>query len=118
ATGYGATFFAQRMLHTRGDSLEGKRVVVSGSGNVATYAVEKVHQLGGTVVACSDSAGYVVDEAGIDLELLKQIKQVQRGRMSEYPDQRGSARFVAGGSIWDVPCDVAMPSATQNELHA
>jgi glutamate dehydrogenase (NADP+) len=118
ATGYGATFFAQRMLQTRGDSLEGKRVVVSGSGNVATYAVEKVHQLGGTVVACSDSAGYVVDEAGIDLELLKQIKQVQRGRMSEYADKRGRARFVAGGSVWDVPCDVAMPSATQNELHA
>ena len=118
ATGYGATFFAQRMLQTRGDSLEGKRVVVSGSGNVATYAVEKVHQLGGSVVACSDSAGYVVDEAGIDLELLKQIKQVQRGRMSEYAGQRTGARFVEGGSIWDVPCDVAMPSATQNELHA
>jgi glutamate dehydrogenase (NADP+) len=118
ATGYGATFFAQRMLQTRGDSLEGKRVVVSGSGNVATYAVEKVHQLGGIVVACSDSAGYVVDESGIDLELLKQIKQVQRGRMSEYAGQRAGALFVEGGSIWDVPCDVAMPSATQNELHA
>jgi glutamate dehydrogenase (NADP+) len=118
ATGYGATFFAQRMLQTRGDSLDGKRVVVSGSGNVATYAVEKVHQLGGRVIACSDSAGYVVDEAGIDLELLKQIKQVQRGRMSEYAEQRAGAHFVAGGSIWDVPCDVAMPSATQNELHA
>jgi glutamate dehydrogenase (NADP+) len=118
ATGYGATFFAQRMLGTRGESLDGKRVVVSGSGNVATYAVEKVHQLGGTVVACSDSEGYVVDEAGIDLELLKQIKQVRRGRIREYVELRGgSARFVTGGSVWDVPCHVAMPSATQNELH-
>ena len=119
ATGYGATFFAQRMLETRGEALDGKRVVVSGSGNVATYAIEKVHQLGGTVVACSDSEGYVVDDAGIELEILKEVKQVRRGRVREYADLRGgSARFVAGGSVWDVPCHVAMPSATQNELHA
>jgi glutamate dehydrogenase (NADP+) len=116
ATGYGAAFFAERMLGTRGDSLDGKRVVVSGSGNVAIYAVEKVHQLGGTVVACSDSHGYVVDEAGIDLELLKDVKEGRRGRVSDYAARRGSARFVPDGRIWDVPCQVAMPSATQNEL--
>jgi glutamate dehydrogenase (NADP+) len=117
ATGYGATFFAQRMLQTRGESLEGKRAVVSGSGNVAIYTIEKVQALGGTVVACSDSSGYVVDEAGIDLELLKQVKEVERGRVSDYAGRRGgAARFVADGSIWDVPCAVAFPSATQNEL--
>jgi glutamate dehydrogenase (NADP+) len=119
ATGYGAAFFAQRMLETRADSLAGKRVVVSGSGNVAIYAIEKVHQLGGTVVACSDSQGYVVDDGGIDLELLKQVKEIERGRVSDYARQRGpGARFVGDGSVWDVRCDVAMPSATQNELDA
>jgi glutamate dehydrogenase (NADP+) len=91
--------------------------VVSGSGNVAIYAIEKVHALGGTVVACSDSSGYVVDEAGIDLDLLKQVKEVERGRVSDYAGRRGgAARFVADGSVWDVPCHVAIPSATQNEL--
>ncbi len=118
ATGYGTVFFVDEMLRLRGGSLDGKRVVVSGSGNVATYAVEKVHQLGGTVVAMSDSGGYVVDEKGIDLGLVQQIKEVERGRISEYADRRESAHFVAGGSIWDVPCDVALPCATQNELDA
>ncbi|MGY2001331.1 NADP-specific glutamate dehydrogenase [Blastococcus sp. SYSU DS1024] len=116
ATGYGAAFFADAMMRARGESFDGRRVVVSGSGNVAVYGIEKVHQLGGTVVACSDSGGYVVDDAGIDLDLLKQVKEVERGRISDYADRRGSAGFVAGGSIWDVPCDVAIPSATQNEL--
>jgi glutamate dehydrogenase (NADP+) len=116
ATGYGTVFFVDEMLRGRGESLEGKRVVVSGSGNVATYAIEKVHQLGGTVVACSDSGGYVVDETGIDLELVKELKEVRRARISEYVDRRGSASYVADGSIWDVPCDVALPCATQNEL--
>lgn len=116
STGYGAVFFAQKMLATAGDSFDGKRVVVSGSGNVATYAIEKVHQLGGTVVACSDSGGYIVDEQGIDLELLKEIKNVRRGRVGEYADARAGAAHVPGGSIWDVACDVAIPSATQNEL--
>ena len=116
STGYGAVFFAQEILGTSGDSLEGKRVIVSGSGNVATYATQKVHQLGGTVVAVSDSSGYVVDEKGIDLELLKDVKEVRRARISEYADAREGASFVAGGSIWDVPADVAIPSATQNEL--
>ena len=116
ATGYGAAFFAEAMMKVRGESFDGKRVVVSGSGNVAVYGIEKVHQLGGTAVACSDSSGYVVDEQGIDLDLLKQVKEVERGRIDAYAERRQSATFVAGGSIWDVPCDVAIPSATQNEL--
>src|SRR5690348_10754004 len=87
ATGYGAAFFAQAMMETAGESFDGRRVVVSGSGNVALYGIEKVHQLGGTVVACSDSEGYVVDEAGIDLDVLKQVKDVERGRISEYADR-------------------------------
>lgn len=116
ATGYGTAFFVQEMLRQRGDSLDGKNVVVSGSGNVAIYAVEKVHEMGGTVVACSDSAGYVVDEAGIDLELLKELKEVERARISEYAERRPGATYVAGGSIWDVPCRVALPCATENEL--
>ncbi|MGY2064178.1 NADP-specific glutamate dehydrogenase [Blastococcus sp. SYSU DS0619] len=116
ATGYGAAFFAEAMMDVRGESFDGKRVVVSGSGNVAVYGIEKVHQLGGTAVACSDSTGYVVDEKGIDLDLLKQVKEVERGRVADYAERRDSASFVPGGSIWDVPCDVAIPSATQNEL--
>ncbi|MEV0687323.1 NADP-specific glutamate dehydrogenase [Nocardia sp. NPDC050378] len=117
ATGYGAVFFVDEILSAAGRSMEGQKVVVSGSGNVAIYAIEKVHQLGGTVVACSDSSGYVVDEQGIDLELLKEIKEVQRGRIADYAEKRGgAARFVAGGSLWEVPCDIALPCATQNEL--
>ena len=97
--------------------LSGKRVVVSGSGNVAIYTMEKVQSLGGKIMACSDSNGYVVDENGIDLALVKEIKEVRRERISEYARIRGTgAHYIAGGSIWDVPCDVAMPSATQNEL--
>ncbi len=117
ATGYGTVFFADAMLRRVGDSFEGKRVVVSGSGNVAIYAVEKAQELGATVVAVSDSSGYMVDDHGIDLALLKDVKEIRRGRIADYADQRGSqASFVAGGSIWDVPCDVALPCATQNEL--
>ncbi|BAK36289.1 NADP-specific glutamate dehydrogenase [Microlunatus phosphovorus NM-1] len=118
ATGYGTVFFTAEMLAARGQDLEGRQVIVSGSGNVAIYAIEKVHQLGGTVIACSDSSGFVVDEKGIDLDLLKQIKLAQRGRISEYADLRGcSARHVRGESIWQLPCDIALPCATQNELH-
>jgi glutamate dehydrogenase (NADP+) len=116
ATGYGTVYFVEEILKVAGDSFDGKRAVVSGSGNVAIYAIEKVHQLGGTVVACSDSAGYVVDEDGIDLELVKEIKEVRRGRIAEYADRRPSARYVDGGSVWDVPCDIALPCATQNEI--
>jgi glutamate dehydrogenase (NADP+) len=118
ATGYGTVFFVEEILKTRHDSFDGKKVVVSGSGNVAIYAIEKVQQLGGTVVACSDSGGYVVDEKGMDLELLKDIKEVRRARISEYAEIRGDAvRYVEGGSVWEVPCDVALPCATQNELN-
>lgn len=117
ATGYGATYFVQRMLQARKQDFDGKRVVVSGSGNVAIYTMEKVIEFGGKVVACSDSNGYIVDENGIDLDLVKEIKEVRRERISEYARQKGqSVHYIEGGSIWDVPCDVAMPSATQNEL--
>ncbi|MGF7123608.1 glutamate dehydrogenase (NADP+) [Rhodococcus sp. AG1013] len=116
ATGYGVAYFTAEMMAAKGESLEGKKVVVSGSGNVAIYAIEKVHQLGGTVVACSDSAGYVVDPKGIDLELLKEIKEIKRARISEYADQVPHATYVEGGSIWDVECEIALPCATQNEL--
>jgi glutamate dehydrogenase (NADP+) len=117
ATGYGAVYFVERMLATKGTSFDGKRAVVSGSGNVAIYTMEKILASGGTIVACSDSSGYVVDEKGIDLDLVKEIKEVRRERISEYARLKGTgAHYIEGGSIWDVPCDVAMPSATQNEL--
>ena len=116
ATGYGTVLFAQSMLGTKGDSLEGKTVAVSGSGNVAIYAVEKLQALGGKAVTISDSSGYVVDEAGIDLDLLKQVKEVERGRVADYAARRPGARVATGGSVWQVPCDVALPCATQNEL--
>ncbi|QLL65448.1 NADP-specific glutamate dehydrogenase [Sinorhizobium mexicanum] len=117
ATGYGATYFVERMLATRGHSFEGRQTVVSGSGNVAIYTMEKVIEFGGTIVACSDSSGYVVDEAGIDLDLVKEIKEVRRERIAEYARiKRDGTRYIEGGSIWDVPCHIAMPSATQNEL--
>jgi glutamate dehydrogenase (NADP+) len=117
ATGYGTVFFIDEILKAKGQSFDGKRVIVSGSGNVAIYAIEKVHQLGGTVIACSDSSGYVVDEKGLDLQLLKEIKETQRGRIADYAQLRGGqARFVEGGRVWDVPCDIAVPCATQNEL--
>jgi len=117
ATGYGTVFFADEMLKLSGESFEGKKVVVSGSGNVAIYALEKVNQLGGMVVAMSDSSGYVVDENGIDLEQMQDLKEVRRGRISEYADVNSAARFVEDGQIWDVPCDIALPCATQNELN-
>ncbi|MCZ7416066.1 MULTISPECIES: NADP-specific glutamate dehydrogenase [unclassified Streptomyces] len=116
ATGYGTVYFAQEMLATRGGGFDGRRVVVSGSGNVAVYAVEKVHALGGRVVACSDSSGYLVDEDGIDLELLKDVKEVRRARLSAYAEAKPTARFSASGTVYDVPCEVALPCATQNEL--
>jgi glutamate dehydrogenase (NADP+) len=116
ATGYGTVFFAREMLRARGDDLDGKTCVVSGSGNVAIFAIEKAHQLGGTVVACSDSDGFVHDPAGIDLDLLKEIKLVERGRVEAYAARRPGATFHAGGNIWRIECQVALPCATQNEL--
>ena len=121
ATGYGNTYFTRAMLQTQGEDFDGKTVVVSGSGNVAIYTIEKVQFYGGKVVACSDSSGYVVDEGGIDLALLKEIKEVRRGRIVDYLRLKGEGSgvyFVKSGDgvIWDVACQVAMPSATQNEL--
>jgi glutamate dehydrogenase (NADP+) len=116
ATGYGTVYFVAEMLKARGDSLEGKTAVVSGSGNVAIYTIEKIHELGGKVVACSDSNGYVYDEQGIDLDLVKLLKEIQRRRIKEYVEKRTHAKFVEKGNIWEIPCDVAMPSATENEI--
>ena len=116
ATGYGAVLFAEEMLKARGEDLDGRTCVVSGSGNVAIYAIEKAHQLGGSVVACSDSNGTVHDPKGIDLDLLKQVKEVERGRLTDYAERRSSATYAERGCIWDIPCQVAIPSATQNEL--
>ncbi len=120
ATGYGLCYFTKEMLaNQKNDSFEGKRVVISGSGNVATYAAEKAMSYGAKVVAMSDSAGYVVDENGIDLDVIKQIKQVERGRIKEYAARVSGASFVEGcAGIWTVPCDIALPCATQNELDA
>ncbi|PLW70578.1 NADP-specific glutamate dehydrogenase [Pseudohalioglobus lutimaris] len=117
ATGYGTVYFTQEMLKAQGDDMEGKRVLVSGSGNVAIYAIEKAHDLGATVVACSDSSGFVLDEKGIDLETLKRIKEVERQRISNYLEYHPHAKYISGGSIWSVPCDIALPCATQNELN-
>jgi glutamate dehydrogenase (NADP+) len=116
ATGYGTVFFAEEMLATLGDGIDGKTALVSGSGNVAIYAMEKISQLGGKAISASDSSGYVVDEAGIDIDLLKQIKEVERGRVSDYAARRAGARFVNAGRLWDVPAQLAFPCATQNEL--
>ncbi|MFJ9853727.1 NADP-specific glutamate dehydrogenase [Streptomyces sp. NPDC101150] len=119
ATGYGTVLFLAEMLNVRGESLDGQRVTVSGSGNVAIHAIEKAQELGAHVLTAADSGGYVLDEKGMDLPLLKQIKEVERGRIRTYADRRGtSARYVPGGRVWDVPTDVALPCATQNELDA
>jgi glutamate dehydrogenase (NADP+) len=120
ATGYGDVYFAQSMLATKGQSFEGKTVVVSGSGNVAQYAAEKATQLGGKVVTLSDSAGYIYDEAGIDAEKLAyvmEIKNVNYGRISDYLTKYPNAKYVAGKRPWEVKCDIALPCATQNELN-
>lgn len=120
ATGYGAVYFAQSMLETKGENLVGKTVVVSGSGNVAQYAVEKATQLGAKVVTMSDSDGYIYDSEGIDsskLAFVMKLKNEQRGRISEYLTQYPNAQYVANKRPWEVPCELAMPCATQNELN-
>jgi glutamate dehydrogenase (NADP+) len=118
ATGYGLVYFVAEMLASRDASFEGREVVVSGSGNVAIYAIEKAVQLGGHVISCSDSSGAVHDPKGIDLDLLKQIKEVERGRVSDYVERRGDgARFIPESTVWDLPCAIALPCATQNELN-
>ena len=117
ATGYGLCYFVNEMLAHAGLSFEGQRVVVSGSGNVALYACEKAQAFGARVVAMSDSSGYVVDENGIDLAVMKRIKEVERGRISAYAERVPSAKFTPGcRGVWTVPCDIALPCATQNEL--
>jgi glutamate dehydrogenase (NADP+) len=119
ATGYGTVYFAQEMLGTKGLDFTGKTVVVSGSGNVAQYAIEKATQLGAKVVTASDSSGYVYDANGIDAEklaFLMELKNVKRGRIKDYADKYG-CEFVAGKTPWGVKCDIALPCATQNELN-
>lgn len=116
ATGYGTIYFLNEMLKHKGLDISSMRAVVSGSGNVATYAIEKLQELGAKVVACSDSNGVIYDEEGIDLELVKQIKEVERARISVYVDRKPNAVFTAGGNIWDIPTELAVPCATQNEL--
>ncbi|WP_033959775.1 NADP-specific glutamate dehydrogenase [Psychroserpens jangbogonensis] len=120
ATGYGCVYFAQNMLKTKNDSIDGKTVVISGSGNVAQYACEKITQLGGKVLTLSDSGGYIHDADGIDadkLAFIMNLKNVKRGRISEYVNQYSSAIYHAGERPWSVNCDIALPCATQNELN-
>lgn len=117
ATGYGLLYYTNEMLKANGKSLEGAKVLVSGSGNVAIYATEKAQQLGAKVIALSDSNGYVVDEDGIKLDTVKQIKEVERKRISEYVKYHPTAKYYEGKGIWTVKCDIALPCATQNELN-
>ena len=118
ATGFGLCYFADAQLKDNGQSFQGKRVVISGSGNVAIYANQKATQLGGKVIAMCDSNGYIVDENGIDYKLIQQIKEVKRARIKTYLDYVPSAKYVEGcAGIWTVPCDIALPCATQNELN-
>lgn len=116
ATGYGLVYFVATLLEDHKDSLEGKTVVVSGAGNVAIYAIEKAQQLGAKAVTCSDSTGWVYDPEGIDVALLKEVKEVKRARLTAYAEARPSAQYHEGRGVWSVPCDVALPCATQNEL--
>jgi len=117
ATGYGLVYFTDEMLRQHGDSLKDKTAVVSGSGNVAIYATKKAQQLGSKVVALSDSNGYIYDVDGIDLAVVKEIKDVRRGRISEYKNYKPNAVYTEGKGIWNIKCDIALPCATQNELN-
>ncbi len=117
ATGYGLLYIVEEMLRANNHNIAGKTVAISGSGNVAIYACEKAQQLGAKVVTISDSTGWIFDEAGIDIELVKEIKEVKRGRLTEYVVARPNAKYYEGTGVWSVKCDVALPCATQNELH-
>ena len=117
ATGYGLVYFVEEMFKEAGKTIEGKRVVVSGSGNVAIYAVQKAQSLGAKVVAMSDSNGYIVDEEGIDVALIQQIKEVERKRIKEYVDRRPCAKYFEGKGIWNIKADVVLPCATQNDIN-
>ncbi len=116
ATGYGLLYITEELMKDHGDSLKDKKIVVSGSGNVAIYAIEKAQQLGGKPVTCSDSTGWIYDPEGIDVELLKEVKEVKRARLTEYAAARPSAEYHEGKGVWSIKCDVALPCATQNEL--
>jgi len=116
ATGYGVVYFVEEMLKARGESIEGKTCVVSGSGNVAIYAIEKLQALGAKVVACSDSNGFIHHPAGLNLETVKRLKEIERRRIRHYVEEHPDATYVDCGNIWTVPCQVALPCATQNEL--
>ncbi|OPH48046.1 glutamate dehydrogenase [Paenibacillus ferrarius] len=117
ATGYGCVYFVNEMLQAKGLSLEGSTVVVSGSGNVAIYSIQKATQLGAKVVACSDSNGYIYDKDGINLDTVRRLKEVERKRISEYVNEHPNATYHEGcNGIWTIPCDIALPSATQNEI--
>lgn len=117
ATGYGVIYFTVEMLKSIGESFARKKVVVSGSGNVAIYAIEKAQELGATVVACSDSSGYIYDKNGLDVELIKELKEVKRARIESYLEKHPTASYEANGDIWSIPCDIALPCATQNEIN-
>ena len=117
ATGYGCTYFVNEMLASRNEGLKGKKVVISGSGNVAIYTHEKVTQLGGHVIAMSDSNGVVYDKKGINLETIKLLKEAQRRRIKDYLEYHKTAQYTPNGNIWEIPCDVAFPSATENEIN-
>ena len=116
ATGYGLVYFTREMLAEKGMGFEGKKVVISGSGNVAIYAAEKAMQLGAKVISMSDSNGSVYDPEGIDLALMKEIKEVKRGRVKDYCAQKAGAKYMENQRVWSIPCDIALPCATQNEL--
>jgi glutamate dehydrogenase (NADP+) len=117
ATGYGLLYLTQELIKCHGESMEGKTCVVSGAGNVAIYAIEKAHQMGAKCVTCSDSTGWIYDPEGIDVELLKEVKEVKRARLTEYAAARKSAEYHEGRGVWQIKCDIALPCATQNELH-
>ena len=116
ATGYGLLYLTEELLKCNGHDIKGKTVVVSGAGNVAIYAIEKAQQLGAKVVTCSDSTGWIYDPEGIDVALLKEVKEVKRARLTEYAAARKSAEYHEGRGVWSIKCDVALPCATQNEL--
>lgn len=117
ATGYGLLYFTDEMLKCNGKSIKGATIAVSGAGNVAIYAIEKAQQLGAKVVTASDSTGWIYDKDGIDVELLKEVKEVKRARLTEYAAARPSAEYHEGRGVWSIPVDIALPCATQNELH-
>ena len=116
ATGYGLLYLTEELMKCHGESMQGKTVCVSGAGNVAIYAIQKAHQMGAKVVTCSDSTGWIYDPDGIDVELLKDVKEVKRARLTEYAAARPNAQYHEGRGVWQIKCDIALPCATQNEL--